>query len=254
MLLAACRATSGETSSRSGVDAAQIVIETLPVTEPPALLPPAQLSAASSFTEIMDAMETAHLRYDTLHVVVATDDAALSRVEEVWLSQSLGRFRAVQSLPEGQEGPKQLITVSDGEFTSRYFAEVNGYLVLPASRPGDYPQPAANKRQPHIEYANWIEAELPRIGLLLAPKEFVNLDMKNQETVVTILDEEKLLGRNTIQISVVAPAGGRNVWVDAATGIILKSERLTADGIVAYTDTVTSLDFEFTVPELVLLR
>ena len=217
------------------------------------LLQPVQLSVASSLSEIMDAMETAHLRYDTLHVVVVLDDASNSGVEEVWLTQSLGRFRDVRTLPKDQEGPEQLITVSDGEFRSLYFGEVNGYLVLPAHQVSDYPQPAANERQPNVEYANWIEAELPHIGLLLAPKEFVNIDMKNQQSVVTILGEEKLLGRNTIKISAMAPTGGRNIWVDAATGIILKSERLASDEIVAYTIQLHSFSSTFRC-QLALLR
>ncbi len=215
----------------------------------PSLLPPVQLSAASSLSEIMDAMEAAHLRYDTLHVVVALDDGSNSGVEEVWLSQSQGRFRDVLTSPEGQEGPRQLISVSDGEFRTIYHGEINGYLVIPAHRVRDYPQPTESERQPGFAYSTWIDGELPRIGLLLAPKEFVNIDMKNEEAVVTVLGEEKLLGRNTLKMSVVLPAGGRNVWVDAATGIILKSERLTAEGLVAYTDTMTQLDLNVAVPD-----
>lgn len=215
-----------------------------PQEDTPALLPLVQLTTASSLTEIMEAMTTAHLRYDTLHVVVMTDDAGNSRTEEVWLSQSLGRFRQVVTLQDGHE----LVNVSDGVFRTIPF-ENHGYLVIPAHQVSDYPQPTDDARQPNVAYASWIEGELPSIGLLLAPKEYVNIEMNRPETRITLLGEESILGRNTIKLNVMASAGGRNIWVDTVTGIILKSERLTSEGIVAYIQTFTQLEFGLAVPD-----
>ncbi len=205
----------------------------------------AQLTSQSSIEEIQQALQSAHLRYNTLHLVMITEEMNGDiSTDEVWLSQPLRSFRHTKTLNFSGEVPAKFVTVSDGIFTNMFIPEAGRNALVPAntdqgslstveSAPSDVP----------VIVPNWFESRAPTVGLLIMPGDFARIEIANSNSDVSILGEDVYLDRSTVMLRILSPeAGGYNLWVDASTGIILRAERIAFDGVITYSFTITQLE------------
>ena len=209
-------------------------------------MPDAGLSAQSSLEEIRQAMQTAHLHYETMHVVMLDDDilTGATDIHDIWLSQPLKSFHQTTTIQHLGKDPFELTTVSDGVFTSVYLPEA-GENVLFEANVGE-PPASAGAHVPGdspVVVPNWFASMVPTVAMLVMPGDFIRIELAYSEA--SIVGEDVLLGSPTVILHPRHELGtGNKLWVDTSTGMILRMERIASDGTVAYSFTITELELD----------
>jgi hypothetical protein len=175
--------------------------------ETPALTPDATLD------QIVNALATAHTRYDTLHIVMQAQGARSVLTQEVWVSQSLDSFREqnVATSPSGDER-YETSRVGNGEYI-RDSVEVGG-------RPLVF---RAGYETGEVVFA------LGGVSTRIAPVSIAQR-LTLPDVQVQIVGVEEVNGREAIKVLSSASWRDMHIWVDLQTGIVIRDEIYSGGG------------------------